>query len=149
MPRVNLEILRGPYQPALAVGHHIEACRLLTDVSMRAPAGWTAFRPGVVDTGAPLSLFPRRIWSAAAVRPLATTRLGGIIRRAECTVEATLAIVDFVIWDPFNQIGPIEAHALLADSDDVSTLIGMRGVLTTLILHADVVTNEAYLATRT
>jgi hypothetical protein len=53
--------------------------------------------------------------------------------------------VTLVVRDPVTQIGPIEAHALLSDTDDVPTLLGMRAVLSDLCLHCDIQRNEAYL----
>lgn len=147
MPRVNLEILRGPYQPALAGGIQLDSCRLLTDLSLRCPSGWTPFRPGVIDTGAPLSLFPRRVWQSAETRPLGRLRVGGIARKPECMFDVTLAVVVLAIRDQVSQLGPIDAHALLSDSDDVPTLLGMRGVITDLILHTNVSDGIAYLET--
>lgn len=147
MARVNLEILRGPYRPALASGFHVESCRILTDVSVRRDTSWTAFRPAIVDTGAPVSLLPRRVWQPADVRPMGRIRVGGLNRRPECMFDVTLAVVVLAIRDQSNQIEPIEAHALLADTDDVPTLLGMRGVLTELVLYANVARDEAYVET--
>ncbi len=144
MARVNLEILRGPYRPALAGGFQVESCRLLTDLSLRCDAGWTAFRPAIIDTGAPVSLFPRRVWQSAAVRRMGRVRVGGLTRQPECMFDVTLAVVVLAIRDQFNEIEPIEAHALLADTDDVPTLLGMRGVLSDLILHTNLAHSEAY-----
>ena len=62
-------------------------------------------------------------------------------------LETTLAIVVMTIRDQSGEIGPLEAHALLADSDDVPTLLGMRGVLAELILHTDAPQGQAYLET--
>ncbi|MBI4579751.1 MAG: hypothetical protein HY718_08620 [Planctomycetes bacterium] len=59
----------------------------------------------------------------------------------------TLAVLVLAIRDQFSEIQPIEAHALLADTDDVPTLLGMRGVLTELVLHADIRNGEAYVET--
>lgn len=126
MARVNLEILRGPYRPALAKHLDVESCRLLTDVSLCGTTTWLAYRPAIVDTGAPLSLFPRRIWHGADYQPVGRVYVGGLTRKPECMFDVTLAIVQLVLRDPHQQIGPIETHALLADHDDVPTLLGMR-----------------------
>lgn len=145
MARIALEIFRRPYLPALARGFQVESCRLLTDISLRAGGEWTPFGPAIIDSGAPLSLFPRRVWQPADVRPLGRVRVGGLARRPECMLDVTLAVVVLAIRDPFNKIEPLEAHALLADTDNVPTLLGMRGVLTELVLHADIARDSAYL----
>lgn len=114
MARGNLEILRGPYRAALLRGLEVESCRLLTDLSVRCDRGWTPFRPAIIDTGAPLSLFPRRVWQRADVPR------------------------------PDERDSADRGPALLAETDNVQTLLGMCGVLTELILHANVSGNEAY-----
>ena len=147
MARVTLEILRGPYRPALAGGLQVESCRLLTDLSLQCGRAWTPFLPGIVDTGAPLSLLPRRVWQSADVSHMGRILVGGLNRRQECMFEVTLAVVVLAIRDRFNENQPVEAHALLADTDDVPTLLGMRGVLTELVLHTDIRRGEAYVET--
>src|SRR5437868_271486 len=119
MTRIRIEILRGPYQPAMASGFHIESCRILTDVSLHCAGGWTPFRPMIIDTGAPLSLFPRRMWQQADTRDMGRIRIGGVIRKAECMLDVTLATAVIAIRDRTTQLGPMEVHALLADTDDV------------------------------
>ena len=146
---MQLEIFRGPYQPALAGGFQIESCRLLTDISLRCAYGWTPFQPAIVDTGAPVSLLPHRFWQSADVQPLGRIRVGGISRRPECLVDVTLAKVVLAIRNPTAQIAPIEAHALLADSDETPTLIGMRGVFTDLVLYTNIAKDTAYIETQT
>ena len=147
MARVTLEIFRGPYLLALARGLEVESCRLLTDVCLRCPQGWTLFRPAIIDTGAPVSLFPRRAWQQADVRCLGRVSVGGLARTPECMLDTTLAIVTMTLRDQSQEIGPIETHALLADNDYVPTLLGMRGVLSDLTLHADPARAQAYLET--
>jgi hypothetical protein len=144
MARVNLELLSGPYQPALRAGHVVDSYRLITDVSIYSTVGWSPLFPGVVDTGAPLCLFPPRIWRAAQFESIGRVEVGGIIRTPECMISATLAVIKMAICDRNTKIGPIQAHVLLADSDDVPTLIGMREVLTQLILCIDVRNHIAY-----
>ncbi len=145
MVRVNLEILPGPYQPALASGVHVESCRLLADIAVRTSTGWTAFRPAILHTGAPVTLLRRRVWKTAEALPISRVRIGGLNRRPECMFDATIALINLSIRDRFSQIEPIKAHALLADSDDVPSLLGMRGVLTDLRLHSNVAKSEAYI----
>lgn len=74
-------------------------------------------------------------------------RVGGLTRKAECMFEVTLAVIVLAIRDQFSQIHPVEAHGLLADIDDLPTLLGMRGVLTELVMHMNVSRGEAYLET--
>jgi hypothetical protein len=145
MTRVVLEILRGPYKSARTLGLQIESCRLLVDVSLWGGSKWMAFRPAIVDTGAPLCLFPRRAWTGADVRVLGRTRVGGIRNKPECMLDVAIAVVTLAIRDSNVQFGPIETHAVLADVDDVPALIGIRGVLTGFSLHVDLPNGLAYL----
>lgn len=145
MPRINLTIARTDHPPALAIGQCLPATRLVAQVSLGTSIGWTQFDPAVIDTAAPVSLFPPSIWGHSDYRPMGRVRLGGISRRRECQIPAILAMVRCTLSDGVASIGPLEMRAYLAEQDDVPTLIGMLGFIERGTLHVDLSRASVYL----
>lgn len=148
MQRLRLDILREPHLASVKAGHPVVAGRLFADISLSTDIGWTRFRRVVVDTGAPISLLPRRMWEHARFINRGRTKVGGVARRPECFIDATLAEVDCLLSDGAVGIGPLRIYAYLADSDEVAALLGFAGILDRLVLHVDVAGDGAYLEAR-
>lgn len=72
-------------------------------------------------------------------------RLGGIVRRSDCKVPATLAKVHCAATDGREVLGPIPMLAYLVEVDDAPLLIGMLGFIERGILRVDVSKNSASL----
>lgn len=145
MPRINLAIFRKHHPPALAIGHRLPGVRLVANVSLATSDGWTGFDPAVIDTGAPVCLFPPAIWSLSDHRVLGRVRLGGISRRRECQIPAMLATVSCIISDGTKSLGPLRIRAYLAEQDNVPTLIGMHGFIERGVLHVQLSRHRAFL----
>ncbi len=145
MNRISLDILRGPHPASFAAGHPVQAVRVFADLSLATANGWTSFQAVVVDTGAAVSLLPRRYWAQSTFLSRGRAKVGGVSRRLECLIDATLAEVECLIADGTVTLGPFRAHAYMADSDDVPALLGFAGLLDRLVLHVDVAADEAYI----
>jgi hypothetical protein len=144
MNRIHLDIVRGPHPASLDAGHPVETARLFVDLSLAAGTGWTSFQAMVVDTGAAVSLLPRRFWESATLVTRGRAKIGGLARRPECLIDATLAEVDCLLSDGTAVIGPLRIPAYLADSDEVAALLGFAGILDRLVLHVDTAGKGAY-----
>lgn len=129
MNRISLAIVCGPHQPSLAAGHHITATRIATKISFGIGADWSGFELAIVDTGAPLSLFPKAIWTKIDRQVLATVSVGGLTQKPECRFAADLAVIRCMLSDGVNLIGPFRMNALLARNDTVPALLRLAGVL--------------------
>jgi len=145
MKRVQLDIVRGPHPASVDAGHAVDTSRLFVDLSLAAENGWTSFQALVVDTGAAVSLLPRRLWEHATFTTRGRAKIGGLTRRPECLIDATLAEVDCLISDGAVVIGPLRTPAYLADSDEVASLLGFAGILDRLVLHVDAAGKNAHL----
>lgn len=147
MRRINLKIVRKDHPPALAIGHRVPAIRLIASVSLATSDGCSSYDPAVIDTGAPICLFPAAIRSRADHQILGRVRLGGITRRPECQISALLAELRCVLSDGTNSLTPFRIRAYLAEQDNVPALIGMHGFIELGVLHVHIARNRAYLAT--
>ena len=145
MPRINLVIVRKDHAPALAIGERLPAVRLVAQVSLATSAGWTDHDPAVIDTEAPISLFPRAIWRHADFRAIGRVRVGGISQRRGCQIPAILAEVRCTLSDGAALIGPLVLHAYLAEADDAPALIGMLGFIERGVLHVQLSRRRAIL----
>src|SRR5262245_38759313 len=115
MRRINLTIVRNDHPPALAIGHRLPGVRLVAIVSLATADGWTGFDPAVIDTGAPVCLFPPAIWSRADHHVLGRVHLGGITRRPECQIPALLAELRCILSDGTRSLQPLRIRAYLAE----------------------------------
>jgi hypothetical protein len=145
MPRIRLAIFRKDHPPALAIGQRLPGVRLVANVSLAKLDGWTGFDPAVIDTGAPVCLFPPAIWSRSEHHVLGRVRLGGISRRRQCRIPALLATVQCILSDGAQSLGPLRIRAYFAEQDNVPTLIGMHGFIERGTLHVELAKGRAFL----
>lgn len=148
MSRVRLEIQRHEHEVSRQANLSLTAVRVFADVALAGTSGSDPRFRAIVDTGAPVTLLPKRMWRNAAHVALGRVRVGGISKREECRIPAMLAELDCSLLDGATRIGPLRFHAFLADSDNVPALLGMSGLLEKFRIVVDVTGNEAYLEMR-
>lgn len=132
----------------MQIGVKLPATRLTCQVCLQTADEWTRYRPAVIDTGAPVCLFPRTLWSSTEYEPLGRVQIAGISRRPECRMPALLAFVKCMISDGISSWGPLKMKAYLAESDSAPTLIGILGFIEKGILHVDLTGNRVFLDSR-
>jgi hypothetical protein len=148
MSRTRLTIIRGAHKPSLEAGHHVAAVRIVARIGFATDQGWTGLGSiAIVDTGAPLSLFPQWMWQRIQRRVLSTVMVGGVAEKPECKFSADLAVIRCVVSDGISTLGPFEIHALLAHNDKVPALLGISGVLEQADLSISVRADTAWLET--
>lgn len=145
MPRIDLLVTREFHAPALAIGHRLVAVRMFADLTVATSEGWSRYRRAVVDTGAPVSMFPPAIWRQARYRALGRVRIGGIARREECRIPAILAEIECMLSDGERSLGPFRMYACLAEVEDAPTLVGISGFTERGVLRADTAKDRAFL----
>lgn len=145
MNRIALELLSIRHRASLDAGYSLPTTRLLASVSFQRPSGWTPPCKGIVDTGTGVSLIPKDVWQGTAFQTITKLTASGIVNRPECSIPATLAMMACVLSSPTNRIGPLNMHALLADSDQVPLLLGVSGILERLRLVVDIPHRDAAL----
>lgn len=125
MPCISLDIFRAPHEPAAQIGYSLEATRLVAHITFRGAAAWTAYQPGIVDTGAAVSLLPAQVWRDVENETIGEVRIGGVIAREQYRISARLATLTCALSDGVELIGPLTIRAYLADSNDVPLLLGV------------------------
>ena len=103
--------------------------RLLTVVQFLAIKGWSEPGVAIVDTGAPISLIPYRIWRKCINKVIGETELRGVIPKKECIMPVKVTIVGIRLVDSECATERIEVKAYLAPSEDVPLIIGFENLL--------------------
>lgn len=145
MRRLQLAIDRSRHEPSAAIGHESTLVRIVVQAALRFPEDTPRFRDAIVDTGAPFSVFPLRMWRDKPVETLGVVRIGGVVRPASNRMEALLANVECVLSDGPSWIGPMRIRAYLSQTDEVPLLIGVSGILERLRLVIDLPRSQAFL----
>jgi hypothetical protein len=145
VPKLDLRIVRGNHAPAAAIGRRLPAIRLFADVSVATNGGWSLFETAVIDTGAPVSVFPPAIWKQSRHTTLGRVKIGGLARTEECQVPAILAEIDCVLSDGQHSLGPIRTQAYLVEAENAPSLIGILGFIEHGVLRVDLSKSRAFL----
>jgi len=102
-------------------------------------------RYGILDTGAPVSLIPKRMWQGYPVLKLRDATVRGIIDRAECALEVIDGVIGATLTDGESTSEALTIRAHLAHTDDIPLLLGFSGLLDRADVHFSVERREAYL----
>ena len=100
---------------------------------------------GILDTGAPVSLIPKRMWQGYPVLKLKDTTVRGIIDRPECALQVIEGVIGTILTDGESMSEPLTIRAHLAHTDDIPLLLGFSGLLDRADVHFSVKSHEAYL----
>ncbi|MBU1599599.1 hypothetical protein KKG61_05790 [bacterium] len=103
--------------------------RLLTVVQFMTSQGWSEPGSAIVDTGAPISLVPHKIWRKCVTKVIGETELRGVIPKKECVMRVNVATIELRLIDPEYATETIEARAYLAPNDNVPLVIGFEKLL--------------------
>ena len=102
---------------------------------------------GILDTGAPVSLIPKRMWQGCAVLKLKDTTVKGIVDRPKCALEVIDGVISTILTDGQSISEPLTIRAHLAHTDDIPLLLGFSGLLDKADVHFSIERREAYLET--
>lgn len=83
----------------LEKGVSIKLLRLMAQARFRTSDGWTDLYPVIIDTGAPMSVLPKRIWNKAETKRLTEHSLRGIVPQKECSLPVVVGEVECVLAD--------------------------------------------------
>lgn len=128
-------------------GLPLRLIRLLVQVRLATPEGWSRSRRAIVDTGNPVSILPRSVWRDIALPPALglRRRLRGIGASDQTAISGTLSRIRLLLHDDRNASEPVEMRAFLLDNDAAPFLIGFEDILTRAILHCEYAAGLAYL----
>lgn len=134
---VDLELLEQ--------GVGIKLVRIIGQARFRSREGWTDLYPVIIDTGAPVSVLPRRIWDRVEVKRLAEHTLRGIVPKKECSLPVVVGELTCLLADEENVTPYLSILAYLADTDEIPPLIGFAGILDKFKINIDYFQNKVYM----
>jgi hypothetical protein len=118
----------------------------MASVAFATPdGGTTAEWLAIVDSGAPLSMLPLKLWRQCAITIRGESTIRGIVRKRECELDVQIGDVTCLLMAEDGSIVPVPLTAYLAPTDDVALLLGCEGLLNTLQLFVDRTNDVAYL----
>lgn len=119
--------------------------RLFTVVQFVMAEGWSEPDLAIVDTGAPISLIPHRIWRRCRNEVIGKTELRGVVPRRECVMPVKVANVELRLVEPQYATEKIEAKAYLAPTDDIPLIIGFEDLLSDFNVFFNYPTQNAFI----
>ena len=147
MARISLEFREHSWTSQEITDHVPRVIRLRCAMEFDLGEGaFTKIYRGIVDTGAPITVIPQRIWHPLPVRILVhSTTLGGISKRPECRVPARFGIARGRLVDRSGTASHVaEFPAYLAQTDEVPLLIGFASLLSEFDVHFNYQCREAW-----
>jgi len=103
--------------------------RLLAVAQFMTSESWSKPESAIVDTGAPISLIPYKIWRKCINKVIGEAELRGVIPKQECVMPVKVAKIELRLIDPMYATETIETNAYLAQNDNVPLLIGFEKLL--------------------
>ena len=118
---VDLELLEK--------GVGIKLIRVIGQARFKLKDGWTDLYSVIIDTGAPVSVLPARIWNKIEIKKLAKHTLKGIVPKKECSLPVEVGELTCLLADEENVTPPLSILAYLTDTDEIPPIIGFARVL--------------------
>ncbi|HFD39511.1 MAG TPA: hypothetical protein ENJ31_06645 [Anaerolineae bacterium] len=107
--------------------------------------GYTYDYPAIIDTGAPVSIIPFRIWGQCAIKQLGQDTIRGLVDRDECDLEVTAAQVTCALTDGASITDDIRIRADLAPTSEMPLILGFKDLLERAELCCNYQSGVAYL----
>lgn len=99
----------------------------------------------LVDTGAIVSLLPKRIWKKLKIDFVGEHTVKGIVKKQECVLPVKIGVLNCKLVDDENETPSINILAYCVDSDDVPVIMGMKDALDKFKIEIDIKTGTGYL----
>ena len=116
--------------------------RLKTRVSFPLlKGGWALPRDAIIDTGCPVSIIPRSIWTKAHHHFLSGEQEQGI---AGQKVIVRLGVITLRLHDEETNSPPLRVKSDLAESDTIPLILGFEDAITEMLLVCDFKEDTAY-----
>lgn len=103
--------------------------RLFTMAQFLTTKGWAKTEIAIVDTGAPISLIPNRIWKRCQSEIIGETELKGVISKKECIMPVKVALIEVRLIEYEYVTQRLKIKAYLASIDEVPLIIGFENML--------------------
>lgn len=119
--------------------------RLFCEIAFVTEEGYTDSYSAILDTGAPVSVIPYRIWSKLKVNEIKDYAIRGIVPKRECSLPVTIGEISCILLDKEQSTEKIKVKSYLAYSDEVPLIIGFKDLLDSFGIYLDFRKNQAYL----
>ncbi len=125
----------------------IPSIRLMAWVSFKSIEGYLYPMKAIIDTGAPVSLIPFKVWGRAMVTMGKPATIPSISDRPECDLEVTHGQITISLLDDnWNEIvTDWTIQADLCHTSEMPIILGMHDFLSQGRLMMDYPANEAWL----
>jgi hypothetical protein len=125
----------------------IPSIRLMAWVSFKSIEGHLYPMKAIIDTGAPVSLIPFRVWGRSMVTMGKPAAIPSISERPECDLKVTHGRITISLLDDnWNEI--VKDWTIQADlchTSEMPIILGMHGFLSQGCLMMNYPANEAWL----
>lgn len=120
--------------------------RLYCDVMFRTQNGWTEPYTAIVDSGAHISVIPRRIWSKSKVNIITEYKMTGLVPLEECTVPVRVGELDLLLIDKNKNIKEIDkVLCYFALTDEIPLLLGFKTLFEYLEVYYNYPEGKAFI----
>jgi hypothetical protein len=113
----------------LEKGKEVWLSRIFCRVSFRMGGGWMDPQIAILDTGAPLSLIPFRIWRDISVEFLGESKIGGLFKEVDKGLEVTVGKICCLMLAERGRGRQYDVNAYLAPHNRVPLIIGLDMIL--------------------
>lgn len=143
--KINLQIHRQPDMDLIDYG--AIDIRILCDIVFRSyNQSDEKLMIAVVDTGAPMSLIPRFIWSKCFTKIIQEeSYLSGIIPGPAHMMKTKIGIISAELSDKSGHNHPVSFCAHLAPINRMPIILGMQDILEKAVVHIDVKSSNNWL----
>jgi len=120
--------------------------RLFCRASFKKKDGeWTDPYLALIDSGAPISLIPKKIWSNSDINDLTDHSVGGIVQREDCRIDVKVGEVTTALWDRENRSKEYGILSYFAPNDEVPLILGFKDLLSRFKLCFDYEADNAFI----
>lgn len=123
----------------------LRGLRLFTVIQFQTSTDWSELIPAIIDTGAPVSVIPRKIWETSIIQELMPYSISGLVPNPECSLPVTIGHLTCRLLDEENITPPIPFKAYLAHTDKVPVILGFADMLERFHISIDFQKNNAFL----
>ncbi len=122
----------------------VSTMRLFARVRFKTWKGYTRGFRAIVDTGAPVSLIPFKVWGQCAVTLLGERTVPTISERPECDLRASVGRVTLRLFDDVAESPDLPLYADLCHTSEMPLILGFKDFLEQGVLHCDYPGQEAW-----
>ncbi|MFQ6073280.1 MAG: hypothetical protein ACE5KT_11380 [Methanosarcinales archaeon] len=120
--------------------------RLTSAISFKTKNGWTNPYLAIIDTGAHITVIPKRIWSKSVVNILDEHKMAGIVPKEECSTQVQVGEMHCRLTDGENYTKDIGFLCYMTSENNIPLIIGFKEILEKFKVFFDYTTNVAFIA---